>query len=911
MSVKDSPDPEVARRAADETPPSGGAPATLGTPMMRQYLAIKREHPDAILFYRMGDFYEMFLDDAVTASKVLKIALTSRDRGKDDPVPMCGVPFHAAEGYLGRLVAAGHKVAICEQAEDPATAKGLVRREVVRVITPGTVVEPGLLEAREPAYLAAVVVGKDGVGVALVDSSTGDFRAGQFAPQGGAGGAEGELARVLGRFAPRELLLPEGAPLPPAPPGGAWRVSRLEGWRFAPDVGREALTALLGVSTLAGFGLEGKPLAVGAAGAAAAYLREVHRRGLPHLRSIRILVPGDSLVLDPTALRNLEILRSSPDGAREGSLLGLLDRTRTAPGARRLREILSAPLRDPAAIGARLDLVSELVEKLSLRRNLADILDRVTDVERAVGRLAAGSAGPRDLSALSRTLQQVPGLLAGMEELDSPLGEETAGRVDPVEDLAGLLERAMADNPPAALRDGGAFRPGFDAELDSLRELAAGGKGTISSLEKRERERTGIPSLKVGYNRVFGYYLEVTNSHRHLVPPDYVRKQTLVNAERFLTPELKEVEERVLHAEERLAVRERELFEEARREVVARAAPLQETAAALADLDAFVSLAEAAHAYGYRRPVILEGDPERRISIRGGRHPVIERLELGEAFVPNDAWLDSGANRLLVLTGPNMAGKSTWMRQVALIVVMAQAGSFVPAEEALVSPVDRIFTRVGASDLLSRGLSTFMVEMVEASEILANATPDSLVVLDEIGRGTSTFDGISIAWAVAEYLLAGPCRGAKTLFATHYHELTELALTSPGVKNYNVAVREWGDRLVFLRRVEEGAADRSYGIAVARLAGLPAPVIERAKEIMANLESTALDPAGQPVLAAHEPARGATPQAPPGADHPPPQLDLFSPRERMMREDLRGIDPEKMTPLDALNRLAELVRRYG
>jgi DNA mismatch repair protein MutS len=890
---------------------SGSPPASHGTPMMRQYLAIKREHPDAILFYRMGDFYEMFLDDAVTASRVLSLALTTRDRGKEDAVPMCGVPYHAAEGYLSRLVSAGHKVAICEQVEDPASAKGLVRREVVRVVTPGTVVEQALLDAREPTYLAAVVTGSGGVGVALVDASTGDFRAGQF-PAG-----EPHLARILGRFAPRELLLPEGAPLPASPAGeGNWHVTRSDPWRFAPDVARGALTGLLGVSTLAGFGLDDKPLAVGAAGAAAAYLGEVHRKGLPHIRGIRLLDAGESLVLDPAALRNLEILRSAPNGERAGSLLALLDRTRTGAGARRLREFLAAPLRDPAAINARLDLVEELVAKLPLRRDLAGGLDDVADIERSLARLSSGTAGPRDLAAISRTLARLPGLLAAMGALDSELGEEVAGRVDPLEELAALLGRALADPAPQALRDGGAFLSGFDAELDGLREMAAGGKGFIAALEKREKERTKIPSLKVGYNRVFGYYLEVTNAHRGLVPPDYIRKQTLVNAERYLTPELREMEEKVLNAEERLAARERELFELLRREVLAQTAALQETASALADLDAFVSLGETAHTNGYRRPVILEGDPERRISIRGGRHPVIERLGLGESFVPNDAYLDGGANRLIILTGPNMAGKSTFMRQVALIVVMAQAGSFVPADEALISPVDRIFTRVGASDLLSRGLSTFMVEMVETSEICANAGPDSLVVLDEIGRGTSTFDGVSIAWAVAEYLLNGPGRGVRTLFATHYHELSELALTSTGVKNYNVAVREWGDKLVFLRRVEEGAADKSYGIAVARLAGLPLPVIERAREIMSNLEATALDPAGQPVLAAHERgARASRATSTAGTPGVPgsgaPQMDLFSSRERMMREELRGLDLAKMTPLDALNRLAEMVRRYA
>ncbi len=880
--------------------------------MMRQYLAIKREHPDAILFYRMGDFYEMFLEDAVTASRVLSIALTTRDRGKEDPVPMCGVPFHAAEGYLARLVAAGHKVAICEQAEDPASAKGLVRREVVRVVTPGTVVEPALLSEKEPAYLAAVFPSGDGFGLALVDSSTGDFRAGEWRGEG----AERGLAAALSRFSPRELLLPEGA----APPGDcAAPVSRLDPWRFAPDVAREALTSLLGVSTLAGYGLEGFPLAVGAAGAAAAYLREVHRQGTPRLAGIRLLAEGDALVLDGTALRTLEVLRSQPEGKREGSLLHLLDRTATAAGSRRLREILSAPLRDAARINARLDLVGELVERLPLRRDLLGSLARVTDIERVLSRVAAGSATPRDLGALARTLEELPVLADGLAELEAALAGELSARVHPLEDLGGSLGRALVDEPPAALRGGGAFRPGYDPALDELRTLARDGKAFISDLERKEKERTRIPSLKVGYNRVFGYYLEVTHAHRELVPAEWTRRQTLVAAERYLTPELKEMEEKILSAEDRLGARERELFEELRAQVLEQAAPLQETASALAELDCFCALAESAHSNGYRRPVILPDDPDRRLVIREGRHPVLERLELGEAFVPNDVSLDSGGGRLVVLTGPNMAGKSTYMRQTALIVLMAQAGSFVPAQEALLSPVDRIFTRVGASDMLARGLSTFMVEMVETAEILHNATRDSLVVLDEIGRGTSTFDGISIAWAVAEHLLEGPPRGAKILFATHYHELTELALTAPGVRNANVAVREWGERLVFLRRVQEGAADKSYGIAVARLAGLPLPVLARAREILHNLESTALDPRGRPVLAAHDaPASaGATPPAggpSPGlpADAPAaPQLDLFGPREARLREELRALDLSRMTPIEAMNKLAELVDRYG
>ena len=865
-----------------------------GTPMMKQYLAIKREHPDAILFFRMGDFYEMFMDDAVLAADVLKIALTTRDKGKENSVPMCGIPYHAAQTYLTRLVQAGHNVAICDQMEDPSRAKGLVKRKVTRIVTPGTVVEEALLDAEEPSYLAAVHGSGNDYGLSLVEVSTGEFLVAGF---------EGDEARsrllcTLAQYTPREILIPEGWQAEDLP----GHATSVEPYRFNQDAAEDSLKEFFNVKTIAGFGDRLDGLALGAAGASLRYLGDVHQGVLGHLRPVRVISDEDILVLDENALKNLEILRTSHDGRRNESLLGVMDQSVTGQGARLLREMLTRPLQKVTEIERRLDLVQELIEEPLLRGKIRTNLKQVCDIERVLSRFSAGTAGPRDAVALSQTLAQIPDIMELLSQLNSDLGESACRMIMDTGHLTNFLFNALSTDAPATLKDGGVFATGHNEELDELRLMASDGRKFLSELEAHEKQRTSIPSLKIGFNRVFGYYLEVTNIHRELVPEEWIRKQTLVNAERYITEELKELEEKILSAQERMVALERELFEDLRTRVLDATEELQETAQGLAMADVFSSLAELAHSSSYVRPRLLDEDREDRISITQGRHPVLEKLGPGGTFVPNDVYLDSGSCRMIILTGPNMAGKSTFMRQVALIVIMAQMGSFVPAREALISPADRIFTRVGAADLLTKGLSTFMVEMVETADILNNATGKSLVVLDEIGRGTSTFDGISIAWAVAENLLEGRCAGCRTLFATHYHELTELAITNDGVRNFNVAIREWGEKLVFLHRVQEGPADKSYGISVGRLAGLPDGVVERAREILANLESHALDSEGVPVLVAPDQIQEDK--------HITAQLGLFQENTRDVLEMMREADIDNLSPIEALNLLARMKKRY-
>jgi len=865
-----------------------------GTPMMKQYLAIKREHPDAILFFRMGDFYEMFMDDAVLAADVLKIALTTRDKGKENSVPMCGIPYHAAQTYLTRLVQAGHNVAICDQMEDPSRAKGLVKRKVTRIVTPGTVVEEALLDAEEPSYLAAVHGSDSKYGLSLVEVSTGEFLVAGFEGEEG----RSRLLCTLAQYTPREILIPEGWQADDLP----GHITSVEPYRFNQDAAEDSLKEFFNVKTIAGFGDRLDGLALGAAGAALRYLGDVHQGVLGHLRPVRVISDEDILVLDENALKNLEILRTSHDGRRNESLLGVMDRTVTGQGARLLREMLTRPLQKAPEIERRLDLVQELIEEPLLRGKIRTNLKQVCDIERVLSRFSAGTAGPRDAVALSQTLAQIPDIMELLSQLNSDLGESACRMIMDTGHLTNFLFNALSTDAPATLKDGGVFATGHNEELDELRLMASDGRKFLSELEAHEKQRTSIPSLKIGFNRVFGYYLEVTNIHRELVPEEWIRKQTLVNAERYITEELKELEEKILSAQERMVALERELFEDLRTRVLDATEELQETAQGLAMADVFSSLAELAHSSSYVRPSLLDEDREDRISITQGRHPVLEKLGTGGTFVPNDVYLDSGSCRMIILTGPNMAGKSTFMRQVALIVIMAQMGSFVPAREALISPADRIFTRVGAADLLTKGLSTFMVEMVETADILNNATGKSLVVLDEIGRGTSTFDGISIAWAVAENLLEGRCAGCRTLFATHYHELTELAITNDGVRNFNVAIREWGEKLVFLHRVQEGPADKSYGISVGRLAGLPDGVVERAREILANLESHALDSEGVPVLVAPDQIQEDK--------HTIAQLGLFQENTRDVLEMMREADIDNLSPIEALNLLARMKKRY-
>ncbi len=854
------------------------------TPAMRQYQEIKKAHPDAILFFRMGDFYEMFFEDAVTASGVLEIALTSRNKGRPDAVPLCGVPVVAAEAYLAKLVNRGYRVAVCDQVEDPRQAKGIVRREVVRVVTPGTALDPALLDARESRSLAAFLDRGGRAGLALLDLSTGRLLA-----------AEQESVRegilFLDRHRPAEVLVPDrGEPDPAVAAAAAeWgaTITRWPAARFDSATGESRLKDQFGVATLEPFGLAGHDLSVGAASAAVSYARETQMRELSHVREIRFV--RDSVpVLDANAIRTLEISRSLYDGSPRGSLLSVMDETRTAMGARLIREWLHAPLTDVAAIRERQAGVRTFMEEGGIRQGIRGVLPEVLDLERLLARVTMGTAGARDLAALRASMAAVPRLIAVLETAGpgplDPFGES----LDAIPDLADLLSRALIDDPPATVREGGMIRPGWDAALDALREIGRAGRGMIAEIERRERERTGIPSLKVRYNRVFGYYIEVTKAQQERVPSDYMRKQTLVGAERFTTPELKEFEEQVVGADEKIALREYDLFQGLCAAVTQSAARIQRTARAVAGLDCLSALAETGVRRNYVLPTV---DDSREIEIQDGRHPVVEALG-SDRFVPNDTRLAPQAP-IHVITGPNMAGKSTYMRQVALIVVLAQAGAPVPAAAARIGVVDRIFTRIGATDYISRGQSTFMVEMAETAQVLRQATDRSLVILDEIGRGTSTFDGVGIAWAVAEDL-AGRLR-ARTLFATHYHELTELPLTCEGVLNHRVSVREWGDQIVFLHKIEEGGADKSYGIHVGRLAGLPEPVIARAREILANLEASAITSNGEPRLARR--AEGT------GQPSGPPQLNLFGEKEDRIARELDSLDLERLTPIEALNLL--------
>ncbi len=881
------------------------------TPMLRQYQTIKAQHPHAILMFRLGDFYEMFYDDALLASKTLSLTLTARGRGTPNEAPMCGVPFHAAEGYIARLIREGFRVAICDQVEDPRTARGIVRRAVTRVISPGTVTDEQQLEASSPNYIAALWPAGDparggpgdGVGCAYLDLSTGDFR---LAEQRGPRTRDG-LAEQIVFFAPREIVHPEGTPLetllPPDVLDGRL-ATPVPSWAFAHDAAYRALLERLGTVSLQGFGCDGRDLAIAAAGGLLHYLRGTQKADLKHVTRVSWHEESDAMVLDATTRRTLELVENARDGGRDGTLLSVLDRTGTAMGGRLLRDWILRPLLAVRPIEERLEAVGFLLDRPSERGALRGLLARVADLERLLARCSLGTAGARDLVALRDSLQVLPAIAAlGVAFTPEPLARLVAG-LDVLGDLQGRLAAAVADDPPATVREGGILRDGFHAEVDALRALRRDSRAYLAAVETRERARTGIASLKVRYNRVFGYSIEVSHANRGLVPADYERKQTLVGAERYVTPELKEYEAKILTAQERLAALEYELFVALRGEVAEAASRLRRTARTLAALDALASLAEAAAEGGYARPRVEDSG---RLRILDGRHPVVERLLREERFVPNDCLMDPEERRILILTGPNMGGKSTYLRQVALTVLMAQAGSYVPAAEAEIGLVDRIFSRVGASDNLARGQSTFLVEMIETANILNNATARSLILLDEVGRGTATFDGLSIAWSVAEYLHDTPAVAARTLFATHYHEMTELALLRPRVKNLTMAVREWNDSIVFLRKVLEGAADRSYGIQVARLAGLPRLVIERAREVLLNLETEELSRDGRPKLARHQAPEGSTEGAGPAAS--PAQLGLFPPVEDPVVELLRRASIDAMSPLEALNFLAELKAR--
>ncbi|MBL8924208.1 MAG: DNA mismatch repair protein MutS [Myxococcaceae bacterium] len=874
------------------------------TPMMKQYLEVKAQHPGALLFFRLGDFYELFFEDAVKAAELLQITLTSRAKGLER-VPMAGVPYHAARRYVARLIEAGQKVAICEQLEPPG--KGIVKREVVRVVTPGMVLDDDVLEARENNFLAALTRAEpdEPWGAALLDASTGEF----FALQPGPLEA---LLDELSRAAPKELLVPEGfgdAPLEAVLGAFSRRptVASLPADAFDERRGKSQLTSHFQVKSLEGFGLAAGSPSIGAAAAALRYLKETQKSQAGHVDRITVSTRGGALIIDEASRANLELLRTLKDNARSGSLVGVLDRSVTPLGARRIARWLQAPLADVEAIRARLDAVQALVEGASLRETLVEALKQVADVERLCGRLSLSSGGPRDLKALARSLEVLPGVAkvvatgrtALLTALASPLHNAD------VQALSAVLSKALVDEPPAVVGEGGFIAKGYHAQLDEFAQLASSGKDYLAKLETREREATGIGSLKVRYNRVFGYYLEVTKANLHLVPKGWIRKQTTVGGERYVTEELKTYEEKVLTADEKRVAIELELFEDLRKKVVACAGALRAAAEAVSTLDALVAFARVAVENGYVRP---EVDESTVLELVGGRHPVVEQALKEDSFVPNDVLVDRQDRQVLIITGPNMAGKSTVMRQVALAVVMAQAGSFVAARRARLGLCDRVFTRVGASDNLAKGQSTFMVEMTETANILHHATRRSLVVLDEIGRGTSTFDGLSIAWAVAEHLHDRV--GARTLFATHYHELTDLGREKARVKNCSIAVREEQGRVIFLRKLVEGAASRSYGIEVARLAGLPPEVLARARELLANLEAGEFDETGRPRLARR--ATAGRDKEPKASAVDQSQMGLFGgaqkaptkPGAEAVLAALEAFSVDTTTPLEALTAIA-------
>ena len=862
-----------------------GQNTTAHTPLIQQYLEIKARHPDSILFFRVGDFYEMFFDDAEEGSRLLGITLTSRNNGSSD-VPLAGVPARAIDEYLPKLVGLGQSVAICDQVEDSSQAEGLVRREVVSVVTPGTAMEESLLEARRNKYVAAIAGGET-LGIAVADLSTGEFEVQEC--------ARDELADMIARFEPTELLV--AADHEGLPPGG-WAVTRRESWRFDPEFGEDALCRRFSVASSEGFGLSpAEGHLVAAAGALVSYLEEVRPAGVDHLRSPRVERTGRTMYLDAMTRRNLELVKTLRAGAGV-TLLDVIDRTKTAMGARLLRRWLLAPLLEPAEISARQDAVASLLSNGDLRRSIRERLGRIRDMERSGARISTGRISPRELRAIGRSIDELPGLCESALALGEPIADEAAG-LDPLGDLGALIERAVAPDAPATLSEGGVIRAGYSEELDQLRELHAGAVEWIASLQQRERARTGINSLKIGHNKVFGYYLEVTRPNLERVPPDYLRKQTLTGSERFVTPELKEWEEKIADADERIAALEAELFGEVRARIAEEVPRIQRTARRVAELDVLASLADLAERNDYCRPEVTE---EFGLALRGSRHPVVETMMPRRDFIPNDVVLD-GDGFVMVLTGPNMAGKSTLLRQVGLVVLLAHMGSFVPAERARIGRCDRVFTRVGASDSLSSGQSTFMVEMTETATILNSATDRSLVLLDEIGRGTSTYDGVSIAWAVTTYV--HDRIGARTIFATHYHELVELADLLPGVTPANVAVREHGDEIVFLRRLEPGGSDRSYGVHVARLAGLPTEVLDQATHVLHELEggtagagsrlARLLDRDQYSLFAetAEQASTEAAGQANAGV-------------EGGLRRRLAELNPERLTPLEALVVLAEL-----
>ena len=860
------------------------------TPMMEQYLAIKAKHKDAILFFRMGDFYEMFFDDAKIASEVLGITLTSRAHGKSADIPLAGFPYHSLDTYLTKTIKAGYRVAVCEQLEDPKKAKTVVKRDVTEVITPGTVITDDLLDSKRNNFLVSAFIKGEVCGIAYMDISTGEFSVGEI--------PKAQFVEEITKTNPSELLLSEDQASfieERLENLEALFITKREGWIFSRDYGYELLTGHFGTLSLKGFGCDDLDAGICAAGPILHYLKENQISQLNHINRIYRLTGKEYVSMDSSTRKNLELLKSLRDGTSHGTLISVIDKTKTPMGGRRLVRWILNPLVDPNRIRNRFDAVEELFNADPTLRQLRESLSRIGDLERLISKVTTGRATARDLITLKNSLKIIPDIKKLIQKNESKLLNKIKNELEDLAPLVKEIGKAIVDEPPLAVTEGGLIRRGYNAELDEIRDIAYSGKDWIARLQKTERERTGIPSLKVSYNKIFGYYIEVTKPHLSKIPDHYIRKQTLVNAERFITPELKAYEEKVLEAEEKSVTLEYEIFDRLRKKAAANTPAIQQNAQLISNLDCLTTFAQLAHENKYVQPEINSGSA---IVIEDGRHPVVEKLlPYSESFIPNDIYIDNEKEQVLILTGPNMAGKSTYLRQIGLIVLLAQMGSFVPAKKARIGVVDKIFTRVGASDNLAGGESTFLVEMNETANILNNATHRSLILLDEIGRGTSTFDGLSIAWAVAEHLHNSPKVAAKCIFATHYHELTELALILERVKNYNVAVKEWGDKIVFLRKIIEGGCDHSYGIQVAQLAGLPNSVIHRAKEILTNLESNELTPNHVPKLAMSKNGNYLNKDK---------QLDIFEKEEQALRNEIQDINIDEMTPLQALNKLNEL-----
>lgn len=870
------------------------------TPMMQQYMKTKEEYKDCILFYRLGDFYEMFFEDAITASKELEITLTGKNCGLEERAPMCGVPYHAVDGYLNRLVSKGYKVAICEQLEDPKQAKGIVKRDVVRIVTPGTNLDTQALDETKNNYIMCLVYSADKYGVSVADVTTGEYMVTELEDQA-------KLFDELFKLMPSEIICNEafcmsGMELEALKNRLGFAMYTLEPWYFDDELCSRTLLDHFKVSSLESLGIEDCECGILASGALLKYLEETQKNDLSHLSRLTRYTAGNFMVLDSSTRRNLELVETLREKQKRGSLLWVLDKTKTAMGARQLRKYVEQPLIDKDSIIKRLDAVEEIKNQAISREEIREYLSAVYDLERLAGKITYQSANPRDLTAFESSLKMLPPIKCLMQDFRSELLEETCANLDPLEDLCALVENAIAEEPPLAMKEGGIIKEGYNEEVDRLRAAKTEGKNWLAQLESEEREKTGIKSLKVKYNKVFGYYIEVTNSFKDMVPEYYTRKQTLANAERYIIPELKELEDTILGAEDRLCALEYELYCQVRNEIAGQITRIQQTAKAVATLDAIASLALVAERNRYVRPKINEKGV---IDIKDGRHPVVEKMIPNDMFITNDSYLDDKKNRISIITGPNMAGKSTYMRQTALIVLMAQIGSFVPAGSANIGIVDRIFTRVGASDDLASGQSTFMVEMNEVANILRNATSKSLLILDEIGRGTSTFDGLSIAWSVVEYISNSKLLGAKTLFATHYHELTELEGKIDNVNNYCIAVREKGDDIVFLRKIVKGGADKSYGIQVAKLAGVPDCVIERAKEIVAELVNA--DITGRVKEISVQGCESKKKQTKKYDDVDLAQYSLFDTvKDDDVLNELKNLDISNMTPMDAMNTLYQL-----